>query len=113
MYSNKNDFYKFIDLSLKMLLFKKSFNLKIINFRKNSNFLNFLILCSVKNRSHANFLFFFLIDKFKELGIINLNNSKPTGVNWLIIDFDFLTVHIFVNDYYLTYNLENFWFFGK
>lgn len=98
----------FINFYLKVLIFKKVFNIKIINIKSDTNSFEFIILCRTKSITQSINVFDFFFEKIKEMNIKFTDNINKKNNNWILISLEDCTIHIFSDDNYK--NFENIWF---
>lgn len=97
-----SDLYKVIDD-------KQGDNIKVIDFRNNSPFLDYFLVCSARNSRLANSI----IGEVEDFAIANKMDILSKDVNkdgkWLLIDIGNIVVHVFVGEERDKYNLEGLW----
>lgn len=81
----------------------------VLDFRNNSPFLDYFVVCTARNNRHANSIIDEIDDlaAFEGIEVVSKSVSKESG--WLLIDIGSIVVHVFVNEERAKYNLESLW----
>lgn len=81
----------------------------VLDFRNNSPFLDYFVICSARNNRHAASI----IDEIDDLaaleGIEVVSKTNTKDSMWQLIDIGSIVVHVFVNEERYKYNLESLW----
>lgn len=84
-------------------------DIKIIDLRSVSPFIDYFLICSANNQRHANAIIDEVLDKAKENNIdFNIVHNSNESL-WLIADLNSVVCHVFVGDERQKYNLEGLW----
>lgn len=94
--------YKLVDT-------KQGDDIKIIDFRNNSPYVDYFLICSARNSRLAKAI----IEEVEEYAYKNnievLSKSVEKDGKWMLIDLNDIIVHVFVLDERDKYNLEGLW----
>lgn len=94
---------------IKLIDSKQGDDIKVINFKEKSPYIDYFVVVSAKNQRLA----MSLIDYLEEFAINNKFTIYSKDVSkdskWLLIDIDHIVVHVFVNEERNKYNLEGLW----
>lgn len=97
-----NDLYKLIDD-------KQGDDIVVMDFRNNSPFVDYFIVCSARNSRLANALIREVEDYAEAHDIKVVNKDIEKDGKWLLIDIGFIVVHVFVGEERYKYNLDGLW----
>lgn len=81
----------------------------VLDFRNNSPFLDYFVVCTARNNRHAYSIIDEIDDLASLLGIEVVSKSASKESGWLLIDIGSVVVHVFVNEERSKYNLESLW----
>ncbi|MDO5440194.1 MAG: ribosome silencing factor [Erysipelotrichaceae bacterium] len=102
MADNLKELYKLLDA-------KQADDITVLDFRKNSPFVDYFIVCSARNSRLANAI----IGEVEDYADINDIKVFSKDVNkdgkWLLIDIGSIVVHVFVGEERFKYNLDGLW----
>ena len=88
---------------------KQGDDIVVLDFRNNSPFVDYFVICSCRNsrlaRAVLNEVEEFAIKH--DMEVISKDTNKDS--NWLLIDIGSIVVHIFVGEERSKYNLEGLW----
>lgn len=88
---------------------KQGEDIKIIDFKNNSPFLDYFLICGARNSRLANAI----IGEVEDYAVAHNIDVISKDVNkdgvWLLIDIGSIVVHVFVGDERNKYNLEGLW----
>ncbi|MDH3004964.1 MAG: ribosome silencing factor [Candidatus Shikimatogenerans sp. JK-2022] len=104
----KNLFLKKIIKNIKKI---KGKNIKLIDTRKkNNNLFDFFLICEGKTNIQVKTIFY-KIEKsiYKNFNIKPKNIEGLNNLKWILIDYNFLIVNIFIKKNRNYYNIDNFW----
>lgn len=88
---------------------KQGDNIKVLDFRNNSPFVDYFIIASARNERLANAILNFIEDYACKNNIEIKSKDNNKEGKWLLIDLGSIVVHIFVNEERNKYNLEGLW----
>lgn len=100
---------KELEKIIKIIDDKQGEDITIMDFKNNSPFIDYFIICSTRNSRHANSIIETIEDyaQTNNLSINTKNNGKDD--KWMLIDINNIVVHVFVGEERIKYNLENLW----
>lgn len=97
-----NDLYKLLDS-------KQADDITVLDFRKNSPFVDYFIVCSARNSRLANAIIEEVEDYADDNDIKVISKDVNKEGKWLLIDIGSIVVHVFVGDERIKYNLDGLW----
>ncbi len=92
-----------------LILSKKGYNIKVLDLRKLTSFTDYFVIASADSDTQVKAIADGIEDKLIEEGIKCYNKEGFTGLNWVLLDYVDVVVHIFLKDYRNFYNLEKLW----
>ncbi|MDH3004396.1 MAG: ribosome silencing factor [Candidatus Shikimatogenerans sp. JK-2022] len=106
IYKKKLIFIKNVIKNIKLIKAKK---IKIIDLRKNKNIIfNFIIICEGLSNLHIKTIYNKIIISIYKLYKINPYNIEGVINNeWILIDYNFLIINIFLKKIRKFYNLDD------
>lgn len=88
---------------------KKAENISIIDFRNQSPYIDYFVVCSVNNSRLANAIIE-EVEEFAENNNLNiLSKDSSKDAQWALIDVDNIVVHCFVGEERKKYDLDGLW----
>ncbi|MEW6196286.1 MAG: ribosome silencing factor [Bacteroidota bacterium] len=100
---------RFAKMISDIILTKKGSDIKILDLRKLSAIADFFVICSADSDRQVKAIADEVDDKLNEHGIKCLHREGYESLNWIILDYFDVVVHIFKVDARNYYNLEKFW----
>lgn len=88
---------------------KKSYDIKILDLRKLSTIADFFVICSADSDRQVKAIADEIEDKLSEQRIKCSNREGYETMNWILLDYFDVIVHVFKNEARNYYNLEKFW----
>lgn len=88
---------------------KQGDDIVVLDFRNNSPFIDYFIICSARNSRLARAILNEVEEVAEKEGIEVLSKDNNKDSNWLLIDIGSIVVHIFVGEERDKYNLEGLW----
>ncbi len=88
---------------------KKGFEIKILELKKVSSITDYFVVCSADSDRQVKAIADEVEDKLTERGIKCFHREGYETMNWIILDYFDVIVHIFKNDARSYYNLEKLW----
>ncbi|WGH27625.1 MAG: ribosome silencing factor [Candidatus Shikimatogenerans bostrichidophilus] len=107
---NKKNFF-FIKTIIKIIKIIKGLNIKIIYINKKNinNLFNYFIICEGKSYLHVKSIYSKIeIYLFKFLNIRPYNIEGIKNNEWILIDYNFIIINIFLKKIRYYYNIDNF-----
>ncbi|MBI1937341.1 MAG: ribosome silencing factor [Ignavibacteriales bacterium] len=100
---------KFAKLIAELVQNKKGYNIKILDLRKLSAIADFFVVCSADSDRQVKAIADEVDEKLIEQGIKCLHREGYETLNWILLDYFDVVVHVFKVDARNYYNLEKFW----
>lgn len=100
---------RFAKIISEIILTKKGFDIKILDLRKLSSIADFFVICSADSDRQVKAIADEIDDRLVEQGIKCLHREGFNTLNWILLDYFDVVVHIFKVDSRNYYNLEKFW----
>lgn len=88
---------------------KKGFEIKILDLRKLSTIADFFVICSADSERQVKAIADEIEDKLSEQRIKCSNREGYETMNWVLLDYFDVIVHVFKTEARNYYNLEKFW----
>ncbi len=88
---------------------KKGYDIKILDLRKLSTIADFFVICSADSDRQVKAIADEVEDKLSEQRIKCSNREGYETMNWILLDYFDVIVHVFKNEARNYYNLEKFW----
>lgn len=88
---------------------KKGYDIKILDLRKLSTIADFFVICSADSDRQVKAIADEIEDKLSEQRIKCSNREGYETMNWILLDYFDVIVHVFKNEARNYYNLEKFW----
>lgn len=88
---------------------KKGFEIKILDLRKLSTIADFFVICSADSERQVKAIADEIEEKLSEQRIKCSNREGYETMNWVLLDYFDVIVHIFKTEARNYYNLEKFW----
>jgi ribosome-associated protein len=88
---------------------KKGYDVKILDLRKLASFADYFVICSGDSGTQVKAIADEIDDKLREEGIKYWHKEGYKALNWVLIDYVDVVVHIFKKDAREFYKLEKLW----
>ncbi|MEI7812988.1 MAG: ribosome silencing factor [Ignavibacteria bacterium] len=101
-----------IELAYKVseLIFdKKGYDVKILDLRTISGIADYFVICSADSDTHVRAISDEVDKELRNEGIKAHGKEGLKGLNWALMDYFDVIVHIFKKDVRANYNLEKLW----
>ena len=92
---------------------KKGVNITIIDISEISIIADYFIIAGGTNENQVKALAGNVEDEFAKAGLSTKHVECYTNANWILIDYEYVIVHVFNEDDRLFYDLERIWRDGK
>ncbi|MDH3005043.1 MAG: ribosome silencing factor [Candidatus Shikimatogenerans sp. JK-2022] len=103
--------YLFIKKIIYYINLIKGNNIKLIDIRKKENNLfNFFLICEGKSNIHVKYMYNKIVESINK--IFNIKPYNIEGVQnykWVLINYNFLIINIFIKKIRYYYNIDNLW----
>jgi ribosome-associated protein len=93
----------------RLALDKNGHDIKILDLRKFSDVADFFVICSGSVDIHVKAIADNIVDKMKEKGIRVWHKEGYQALNWVLLDYVSVVVHIFRPETRARYALEKLW----
>lgn len=103
------DSLKFAKQIAQLILNKKGYDIKILDIRKISTISDFFVICSAEVDKQVKAIADEVEEKLTKKGIKCFSKEGYETLNWVILDYFDVIVHIFRNETRNYYNLEKLW----
>ncbi len=103
------DSLKFAKEISELTKLKKAFNIKIMDLRKISGIADYFVVCSADSDRQVKAIADEVDEKLVERGIKCFHREGFETLNWVILDYFDVILHIFRNESRSYYNLEKLW----
>lgn len=87
----------------------KAKNIVILNVKGKSSITDYMIISTGNSSRHIIAVADHLMDEAKKAGLFVLGSEGQTEVDWVVVDFNTVIVHIMQEDSRLLYELEKLW----
>ena len=88
---------------------KKGFNVKIMDLRELTAMADYFVICSADSDTQVKAIADEIDKNLKDEGIRAWHKEGYKGLNWVLLDYVDVVVHIFKKDVRIYYNLERLW----
>ncbi|MEJ5350366.1 MAG: ribosome silencing factor [Melioribacteraceae bacterium] len=103
------DSLKFAKQIAQLILNKKGYDIKILDIRKISTISDFFVICSAEVDKQVKAIADEVEEKLNLKGVKCYNREGYETLNWVILDYFDVIVHIFRTEARNYYNLEKLW----
>jgi ribosome-associated protein len=88
---------------------KKAFDLVLLDMKKITSFTDYFLICSGKSDRQVQAIAQAIDEEMDEQGIRPLGQEGKTEGRWVLMDFEDVVVHIFLEPVRAFYDLEGLW----
>lgn len=92
-----------------LILDKKGEDVKILDIRKLTNISDYFVIASASSDTQVKAIADFISKETKKIDERPWHNEGMTNMNWVLLDFVDVVVHIFLTESRKFYNLEGLW----
>lgn len=92
-----------------LILSKKGYDIKVLDLREISSIADYFIICSADSHSQVRAIADEVDDKLRDIGIKCHFKEGYNTLNWVLLDYFDVVVHIFKTEAREFYNLEKLW----
>ena len=96
-------------LCLKAALEKKALDPVLIELKGTTSFTDYFLLCSGKSDRQVQAIAQGIEEALKKNGVRPLGQEGTTGGKWILIDYEDVVVHVFLEPVRKFYDLEGLW----
>ena len=101
-----NDFINHIN---NLLLEKKAEDITVLDVKNITSFTDFVIICTSKSTTQSKAIVDYIRQKMKDLDAIPLSIEGYENLNWVLMDYANVIIHIFLPRFREFYDLERLW----
>lgn len=103
------DSKEFTEIIAEYILSKKGFDIKILDLKNLTTISDYFIICSADSDTQVKAIADEVDKNLRDRGIKYTNREGYDTLNWVLLDYFDVIVHIFKKDAREYYNLEKFW----
>ena len=103
------DSHEFAKKVADLILSKKGYDIKLFDLRKLSPIADFFVICSADSDIQVKAIADEVDKKLRDIGIKCYFKEGYDSLNWVLLDYFDVVVHIFRNESRKFYNLEKLW----
>jgi ribosome-associated protein len=92
-----------------IILSKKGYNIKLLNVKEISSISDYFLICSADSDIQVKAIADEIEDKLNEIGIKCFHKEGFESLNWVILDYFDVVVHVFRKSARDYYNLDKLW----
>lgn len=92
-----------------LMLNKKGYNIKILDLRKLTSIADFFVICSADSDTQVKAIADEIDDRLRDEGIKTNIKEGYESLNWVLLDYFDVVVHVFHKESRGFYNLEKLW----
>ncbi len=92
-----------------LILQKKGTEIKIFDLKDKTSVTDFFVICTASSDMQVKAISDYIIKETKNIGEKVWHNEGYTGLNWVLLDFVDVVVHIFQPETRRFYNLDGLW----
>lgn len=103
------DSQKFAEEIAQIILTKKGFTIRILDLRKLSAFADYFVICSASSDTQVKAIADAVDKELRDRGIKTYHREGYEALNWVLLDYFDVVVHVFKKEARDYYNLEKLW----
>ena len=103
------DSLKFAEEIAQIILTKKGFTIRILDLRKLSAFADYFVICSASSDTQVKAIADAVDKELRDRGIKTYHREGYEALNWVLLDYFDVVVHVFKAEAREYYNLEKLW----
>lgn len=92
-----------------LILSKKGYDIRILDLRKLSPIADYFVICSADSDIQVKAIADDIDHKLKDIGIRCFIKEGYDSLNWVLLDYFDVVVHVFRKESRIFYNLEKLW----
>ena len=100
---------KIIDRIVELIFSKKGYNVKILDLRKLTTITDYFIICTGDSDTQVKAIADEVDKQMREEGVRSWHTEGYRTLNWVLIDFVDIVVHVFKKESREFYSLEKLW----
>ncbi len=98
-----------VDIIVNLIQSKKGYNITVLNLQNLSAMADYFIICSADATVHVKAIADEIDKKLRKNGIKTHNREGYNTLNWVLLDYFDVIVHVFRKESREFYNLEKLW----
>jgi ribosome-associated protein len=98
-----------IDKIVELIFSKKGYDVRILDLRSLTTIADYFIICSADSDTQVKAIADEVDKKMREEGVKSWHTEGYRSLNWVLIDFVDIVVHVFKKESRDYYNLEKLW----
>ncbi len=98
-----------VDKIISIIQSKKGFDIKIFNIKELAAFADYFIICSADADVQVKAIADEIDKELRKVGIKSYHKEGYNTLNWVLLDYFDIIVHVFKKDIREFYNLEKLW----
>jgi ribosome-associated protein len=99
----------FSEMISEIILSKKGYDLRLLDLRDLSSFADFFLICSADSDVQVKAIADAVDKDLRKQGIKCYNKEGYDALNWVLLDYFDVVVHVFKSEVRSYYNLEKLW----
>ncbi len=103
------DSKQFAEEITQIILSKKGFDIRIFDLKKLSTFADFFVICSASSDTQVKAIADAVDKELRDRGIKTYHKEGYEALNWVLLDYFDVVVHVFKKEAREFYNLEKLW----
>lgn len=103
------DSKNFADIISDIIFSKKGFDVKIIDLKKHATFADYFVICSADSDTQVKAIADEIDKKLRDEGIKCWHKEGYVALQWVLLDYVDVVVHVFKKESRDFYNLEKLW----
>ncbi|MDR3665278.1 MAG: ribosome silencing factor [Ignavibacteriaceae bacterium] len=100
---------KIIDSIVELIFSKKGYDVKILDLRNLTTITDYFIICTGDSNTQVKAIADEVDKKMRDDGVRSWHTEGYSSLNWVLIDFVDIVVHVFKKESRDYYNLEKLW----
>ena len=100
---------KIIDRIVELIFNKKGYNVKILDLRNLTTITDYFIICTGDSDTQVKAIADEVDKRMRDEGVRSWHTEGYRSLNWVLIDFVDIVVHVFKKESREYYNLEKLW----
>ncbi|MCF8267730.1 MAG: ribosome silencing factor [Ignavibacteriales bacterium] len=100
---------EFTKIIVELILQKKGSNIRILDIKKVSYIADYFIICSADSDMQVKAIAESVEDGLRDRGIKVMHKEGYSALNWVLLDYFDVVVHVFRHESRSFYNLEKLW----
>ena len=103
------DSKEFSEVISEIIITKKGYDIRLLDLRELSSFADFFLICSADSDVQVKAIADAIDKDLRKVGIKCQHKEGYVALNWVLLDYFDVVVHVFKSDSRSFYNLEKLW----